>query len=84
METEAREVLAELQERPGNRQVSRFSIAVIYFSLGENDTGFEWLDRAWEAHDARMGFLGIHPAFDPVRSDPRYIEWCRRMKLDCS
>jgi len=83
METEAREVLAELQQRSADKQVSRFSIAVIYFSLGENDAGFEWLERALEAHDFRIQWLCIHQVFDPVRNDPRYIEGLARLKLSC-
>ena len=53
--------------------------AGIYVDLGEKKTAFEWLEKAYEEHFI-IGFK-VHPAFDPLRSDPRFADLLRRMKL---
>jgi serine/threonine protein kinase/tetratricopeptide (TPR) repeat protein len=83
MRDEALAVLNESLESIEEKWVSRFGIAVTYFSLGHNDEGFEWLQRAYDDRDPRLGYLGMHPAFDNVKSDPRYLKWCDRLQLNC-
>jgi tetratricopeptide (TPR) repeat protein len=83
MTDEAIAVLNESLESMEEQWVSRFGIAITYFSLGQNDEGFEWLERAYDDRDPRLPYLGMHPAFDNVKSDPRYLEWCDRLKLVC-
>ncbi|MDH5344158.1 MAG: winged helix-turn-helix domain-containing protein, partial [Gammaproteobacteria bacterium] len=42
---EARDILAELIERPGPRNVRAYHIAVVHAGLGEDDLALEWLER---------------------------------------
>ena len=51
-------------------------------ALGEIDTGFEYLEKAYEEHDFFLFCLKIDPAFDAIRSDPRDISLLKRMGLD--
>ncbi len=46
----------------------------------ENDQALEWLERAYEARDPQVVFLGW-PAWDSVRDDPRFQDLVRRMNL---
>ncbi len=52
-------------------------IAALYARLGDKDQAFEWLERAYEAHDEFLRFLRVDPAFDSLRSDPRYADLVR-------
>ena len=56
-------------------------MAMGYFALGDKDRGFEWLTKGF---DQRTGFeasANVHPAFDGVRSDPRFGALVARLKL---
>lgn len=76
----AEEVLTDLIGRP--RQPDRASlIALLCFSLGRDDEGFEWAERAYEEHDPGLLWLRIDPLLEALRSDPRYLALVKRMGL---
>ena len=78
---EARVILDELLERSKRQYVSPDEIALIYASLGEKDQAFAWLDRAYEARSAFI-ITGINsPNYDPLRSDPRFDAFLRKVGL---
>ena len=79
---EAQQLLDELIERSKQAYVPPTTIAWLYFALGENDKGFMWLDRAYEAGDLWLSFTKIDPVFDNVRSDPRYKELLKKIGMD--
>jgi serine/threonine-protein kinase len=80
-EDKARAVLEHLHEMSRDRWVSSFVIATIHMALGEVDPGFQWLEKAYEEMDTRLVFLMLHPAYDGVRTDPRYIDILNRTGL---
>jgi len=56
---------------------------VIYAYLGEKDQMFEQLEEAYEERDANaLRNLQSHPAYDPLRDDPRFQDLLRRMNLE--
>jgi serine/threonine-protein kinase len=57
-------------------------LAAIHAGLDEKDLAFEWLDRAFEAHCAHMGWLRCEPVWDSLRDDPRFHALLRKMNLD--
>jgi eukaryotic-like serine/threonine-protein kinase len=61
--------------------VSSFSIAEGYMRLGQKDKAFEWLEKAYQDHDSGLVSIAVEPMFDPVRSEPRFRDIVRRMKL---
>src|SRR5713101_353155 len=61
--------------------VSSYSIAQAYMRMGEKEKAFGWLEKAYEEHDSGLVSLAVEPMFDPVRSDPRFRDILRRMKL---
>lgn len=69
------------RQTPLDGRVS-FRIAMLHAQLGEKDEAFAWLQQAYEKHSPGMIYLRVEPRFDPLRSDPRFQEWLRRMKLD--
>jgi len=52
--------------------------AILYFVLGENDQGFQMLDKAFEEYDSWLRLLKVEPIFDRVRSDPRFVEMLKK------
>jgi len=75
---EALGILAELTERSRNQAVSPYDLAIIYTGLGEKDKAIEQLNRAYEERAGWIISLKIEPMFDPLRSQPRFIELERR------
>ncbi len=61
---------------------SSYFIAMTYVKLGDFDKAFKWLTIA-ERHRlaAEICLLGADPAFDPIRSDPRYKELMEKLGL---
>jgi Flp pilus assembly protein TadD len=48
------------------------AIACIHLGLGDDEALFEWLERCVEERDVLLPWLGVMPAFDGVRPDPRF------------
>ncbi len=49
-----------------------FHTAFIYAQMGEIDTSFEWLEKAYEDHEVEMYWLKVEPPFEPLHDDPRW------------
>jgi hypothetical protein len=64
-----------------NAAVDPYSIATVYFSLGDTDRGFEWLTKAVDQRQGFVRWLKVTPEFDAVRTDPRYAALVARLKL---
>ncbi len=60
---------------------SAFDIAVVYARLGDSELSFAYLERSFRANEFDIGWLKIEPAFDPMRSDPRFSDLLRRVGL---
>jgi len=75
------EFLTELLKRSEKGYVSSFWIATLYIALGEYDSAFEWLQKAYEDRDGSLIYATAPPPLDPVRSDPRYKQMLEKMGL---
>jgi TolB-like protein len=71
--------LARFQEAAPRGYVDPSMVAEFYGRLGEKDTMFEWLEKAYEARDGGLTFLNADPQWDPWRSDPRFDDLLRRI-----
>jgi len=72
------EILAARYEKPGG--VMAYVLATFYAQAGERDRVIEWLEKAYEARDRMMPYIG-GPEFDALRDDPRFQDLLRRMNL---
>ena len=72
-------MLDEAKSKP----VSAYNIARIYTGLGEKGQAFSWLERAIAERDSNLTMPGLKPdvQLDTLRSDPRFQELLRRMRL---
>jgi hypothetical protein len=77
----AQEALALLEAERHERYLPASEIARVYAVLGEADAAFEWIDRAIEERTPRILQLGIGPAYDRIRDDPRYAVRLARIGL---
>jgi tetratricopeptide (TPR) repeat protein len=69
------------QERAKGGFVQPSGFAAIYARLGENDQAIEWLEKAYEERDSWLFSLKEHPEWDSLRSDPRFKDLLRRLRL---
>ncbi len=79
---EAQQILDSMIERTKQEYVSPYHIALLCFTLGEDDLGFEWLDKAYKERDHWLLYLNAEPMFDTVRSDPRFTKLLKKIGLE--
>ena len=53
-----------------------------YLGLGDYDQAFVGFERAYQEQSNILQFLKVHPFFDPVRNDPRFVDLLRRVGLN--
>jgi len=79
---DALRLLAELKSRSKIGYVPAGAFVNAYLGLGENDQAFASLEQAYKEQSNIVQFLKVHPYFDPIRSDPRFVDLVRRVGLD--
>jgi serine/threonine protein kinase len=70
-----------LKEDAKTRYVSPFSFATAYAQLGDKDQAFSWLEKAADERSPWVTFIKGDPAFDGLRSDPRFTALLKRIGL---
>ncbi|HUQ81491.1 MAG TPA: BTAD domain-containing putative transcriptional regulator [Gemmatimonadaceae bacterium] len=78
---EAEHIVAALLDATRNQDPPPFHVAMALVGLGDHDAAFEWLDRAYVERASFMDGVNVTPAFDPLRSDPRWATLVQRMGL---
>lgn len=81
---EARKILDQLKERSQQTYVQPSLIALIQIGLGDKNQAFDWLQKAYDDRSSGLLYLKVDPAWDSVRSDPRYLDLLRRVGLSPS
>ena len=54
---------------------------MVYFTLGDRDRGFEWLEKAYGERSNGIAYLTVDRIWDRVRGDPRFRDVLRRARL---
>jgi eukaryotic-like serine/threonine-protein kinase len=78
---EAQKILDDLKGLSKQRDVSPYNFALIYMGLGDKDQAFVWLEKTFEERPDILYDIKVGPRFDSLRSDPRFTDLLRRMKL---
>jgi tetratricopeptide (TPR) repeat protein len=78
---EARQVLAQLEQRAASQKVPLVCLAWVCIGLGENQTALDWLETAYAKHNTNILFLRCAPYYDPLRSEPRFEQLLARLPL---
>jgi Flp pilus assembly protein TadD len=79
-QVKARQALRNLQQLSQGGKSHAYSIAVAYLGMGDNEKALTWLQESYAERTITIG-LRVDPTFDPLRSDPRFQEFLRRMGL---
>ena len=74
------EQLRLLKERSKQSYVAPVTIAIIYARLGDKESAFTWLEKAYR-EQAGLFFIKVEPVYDPMRSDPRFRDLLHRAGL---
>jgi tetratricopeptide (TPR) repeat protein len=78
---EAHAILAELIRPRSTRYVSPADIAALYVWLGDNDRAMDWFEKAFDERSFNMVYLKVHPGYDRLRQDPRFLALLRRLQF---
>jgi TolB-like protein/Tfp pilus assembly protein PilF len=80
--TEALRLINELKRRRQKTYIPAGAFISPYLGLGDYDQAFAWFEKAYEEKSNILQFLKVHPFFDPVRGDPRFVNLVHRVGLD--
>jgi tetratricopeptide (TPR) repeat protein len=78
---EALKVLKDLTELSKTKYVPPFHFAWIYVGLGEKDQAIAYLQKVYAEHTQHVVDFKMHPMFDPLRNDPRFIQLIKQVGL---
>jgi len=79
--SEAKEVIDRLTKPAESKYVSSYGVSLIYIALGDKQSGFQWLERAYQERDENFIHLKVDPRLDPIRGEPRFQELLQRLNL---
>jgi hypothetical protein len=77
---EAVKILNDLKNRSRNGFSNAPEIALVYVGLDQKDQAISWLEKAIE--ERFSPWVLMRPAFDPMRSDPRFQNLLHRIGLN--
>jgi serine/threonine-protein kinase len=81
-QSEARTTIEKIMKVSGpSTYVSSYGVSLIYVALGDKDSAFQWLERAYQERDENFIHLKVDPRLDPIRSESRFQELLRRVNL---
>ncbi|MFZ0322243.1 MAG: winged helix-turn-helix domain-containing protein [Candidatus Sulfotelmatobacter sp.] len=79
---ETQRILRDLEEKSTKVYVAPYIIATLYATLGDKDSAFKFLDKAYREKSLDLSwFLRADLRIDNLRSDPRYQNLLRRVGL---
>ena len=63
------------------RYLDPYYVGLIYVGLAETAKAFEWFEKAYQVRSEELLFLKVDPRLDSLRSDARFVELLRRVRL---
>lgn len=78
---DALQIVSRLQATSSKRYVSPYGLAQIYAALNDKEQTFKWLQVAYDDRAVWMSYLGVDPVFDRYRSDQRFQDLLRSVRL---
>jgi tetratricopeptide (TPR) repeat protein len=73
--------LEGLKEVSKERYVPPYNVAQIYARLEDKQQTLAWLERALNERDTKLTYVKVEPAFDAIRSDPRFQQLLQRLAM---
>lgn len=78
---DALRLLAEMKRKRAEGYFPAAAFVNAYLGLGDKEQTFVWLEEAFKERSNILQFVKTHPFFDPIRSDPRFVDLERRIGL---
>ena len=78
----AQGVLKNLLGRSRRAYLSGVDVANVYIGLGDLDSAFKWLEKAFEDRCPRVTRLNVDPSYDPIKSHSKFPSFLKKMKMD--
>jgi serine/threonine-protein kinase len=78
---EARRMIEQLAALSRERYVSSTCFALVHLGLGEKERALDWLDRACERREPSVAGIGVHPAYNELRGEPRFRALLERIAV---
>jgi TolB-like protein/DNA-binding winged helix-turn-helix (wHTH) protein/Tfp pilus assembly protein PilF len=78
---DTRSIIYAFSKVLNHKYVRATHLARIYLELGEKETAFKWLEKAYEERDSRLLYLKTDNGWDSLRTDSRFIEIVRRLGM---
>jgi len=79
---EAKKTLSHLEELSSQRVVSPYDYTTIYANLRNKEKALEFLQQCLKQRQWQLILLKVHPYWDTVRDDPRFVEMLQKVKLE--
>jgi tetratricopeptide (TPR) repeat protein len=76
---DAQAIVDELSADP--TRAMPYYFAIVNAGLGNKDEAIRWLREAYDKRDVYIVQLKVDPLFDGLRSDPRFIDLLRSLRL---
>jgi TolB-like protein/DNA-binding winged helix-turn-helix (wHTH) protein/Tfp pilus assembly protein PilF len=74
--------LKKLKNLNQQQQRDPAMFVIAYLGLGDREETFRWLQKSLERHSNVITTLKVDPIYDPLRSDPRFIDILQQSHLD--
>jgi TolB-like protein/lipoprotein NlpI len=79
----AQEILRQITRNSDGRYFKPTACALVCVGLGDYDQSISWLQKAYvEERGVYLTHLNVEPPWDPLRSDPRFIDILKKMGLE--
>ncbi|MGB8583800.1 MAG: hypothetical protein WCD47_23500 [Candidatus Sulfotelmatobacter sp.] len=78
---ESRRILVKLEHMHKQGLAPSASVAILFGALSDSDEAFAWLEKACEERDPQLTYLKSGRRFEPLREDPRFGQFVRRVGL---
>ena len=84
MKDKALEVIRKMEQREREEPgvVIDADIAAVWFGLGDYDKTFYYLNRCIDKRMGPVSYFIEYPPYRPIKSDPRYADLKKRMKVE--
>jgi serine/threonine-protein kinase len=78
---EAERLLASLEQRARSEWISKMTLGVVYAALGRSDDAITAISRSIDDRDCWVVALGVEPAYDSLRGNPRFEALVERVGI---
>jgi tetratricopeptide (TPR) repeat protein len=74
-------IVAELNKKSSQEYVSPLATAIIYVGLGDQQRAMDGSEKTYAVRSQLLAYLKIDNIWDPLRSDPRFIDFDEKSRI---